>query len=132
VRVRPLHRQRHLADDLAVRVHLDDAAVAALGNHRAAVRQPLEGVNLDAPLVVAGRLRVVPPHDLLVRRHLGHGRRAGVEEEVPVRQEVDVVRVVLAVHLPLDLAVLTDERDAALVLRQDAVRGRVGRRRRGE
>ena len=34
-------------------IHLDDAAVAALGDHRVAVVEPLEGVDLDRPLVPA-------------------------------------------------------------------------------
>ena len=59
-----LDRQRDLLDDLAVLVHLDDPPVAALGDHRDAVGEPLEGVDLDAALVLL-RLGLVLPDDFL-------------------------------------------------------------------
>ena len=61
----------HLALNLAVLVHLDDAARAGLGDHREAVLDALEGVHLDALALVAVHFAgVVFPHDLLVRRDL--------------------------------------------------------------
>ena len=53
--------------------------IAALGDHRVAVGESLERVDLDAALVALLRLRLVLPDDFLLRRHLRDGCRRRCE-----------------------------------------------------
>ena len=100
-------------------VDLDDPPVAGLGDHRPAIGQALEGVDLDScPLVRGPRGREVCfQADLLVE---ASSRRpftlSVVHQDVAVGEDLDVVRGVAERDLPLDLALGTDDRELALVL----------------
>src|SRR4051794_16469439 len=65
MRLRMLHLQRHFLNNLPGAIDLDDSPIAAFGNHRQTVRQPLESMNLDPTRVRRFRLAFILPNDLL-------------------------------------------------------------------
>jgi hypothetical protein len=112
VRVGILHLQRQRAEQLPVLVYLDDARRTGLHDHRRAVRQPLKSVHLDALAdVPIGLRRVVLPDDLIrAGVHFHNALEGGLEQQVAVREAVEVVDVLDRVF-PLDRAVRIHQRD---------------------
>ena len=118
--------QGELLDDLVVPVDLDDPRVARFANHRVAVFQPLEGMNLNALVALGQGLRIVLPNDLLRGRHFFDPRVAHVQQEVAAGQHGNVVRGETEGNFPCDGALLVDDDDVTLVLGQDFMRNWLG------
>ena len=116
------HSVVHLVDELAVLVDLDDPAGRRLGDHRAAVVQPLEGVDLERlPGVAVLVLGVVLPDDLPVGVEFDELRPVSLGQDVAVGEELDAMHRAEAWKRPEQFAVAIEGDKLLLVGRNDGV-----------
>ena len=107
-------------DNLVVLIDLDDPRIAGFTDHRVSVVKPLERMNLNAALGV-GRFGNVRPYHLLVRRDFLDRRVTHVRQDIPVWQQLDVMRRILAGHLPFHLTLGIHNRNMPVIPRQHLV-----------